>query len=234
MKKDVDVVIAELERTLIGLSSNYQQAVSNLTRLRECVDKDDLTKLLRRGAFMRKLEALLNFSKEHRPEQAVSLMMIDVDHFKRVNDSYGHQTGDLVLERVSQLLLNYLGIHEPSATSPDVAANIAANIAGRYGGEEIIVAFQGSLAKALELAETFRRAVESTTIQTENNAFSITLSIGIASTIDFGFDGLNLISKADEALYSAKKTGRNKTVVQSKLQESAYAQTELRNTLKAA
>src|SRR5206468_883031 len=102
---------------------------------RQCVDTDDLTRLLRRGAFMRKLRSLLETSAAEGRE--VHLMMIDVDHFKRVNDGHGHQTGDVVLERVSELIRGYL--------RPE-------DLAGRYGGEEIIVAIQAQSEVATAIA----------------------------------------------------------------------------------
>jgi diguanylate cyclase (GGDEF)-like protein len=192
----LDVVIVELERSLEVLKQNYQNAVSNLNQLRQCVDTDDLTRLLRRGAFMRKLHALLQISKAEGRE--VLLMMIDVDHFKKVNDGYGHQTGDVVLERVSELIRGFM--------RPE-------DLAGRYGGEEIIVAIQAGDAKAADVAENIRRAVESQRMKsTSHTEFTVTLSVGVASTHTFGFEADVLISKADGALYGAKRTGRNKVV----------------------
>ena len=193
----LEIVIVELERSLAVLNENYQNAVSNLHQLRQCVDTDDLTRLLRRGAFMRKLHNLLQTSKADGRE--VHLMMIDVDHFKKVNDGYGHQTGDIVLERVSELIRGFM--------RPE-------DLAGRYGGEEIIVAIEAGEDRAKEIAENIRRAVESNRMQSKNDQaeFTVTLSVGVASTTLFGFDADALINKADSALYRAKKTGRNKVV----------------------
>jgi diguanylate cyclase (GGDEF)-like protein len=193
----IEVVIAELERNLEVLALNYQSAVSNLNTLRQCVETDDLTRLLRRGAFMNKLSKLLNSSQSEKKE--VHLMMIDVDHFKKVNDGYGHQTGDVVLERVSELIRTYL---RPS------------DLAGRYGGEEIIVAIQGNAMEAAQIAERIRTAVEAHTMVSVSDArkFSITLSVGIASTAVFGSEAQELIAQADAALYNAKHSGRNRVV----------------------
>lgn len=192
----LEVVIAEMERSLAVLEQNHRQAVSNLATLRECVDTDDLTRLLRRGAFMRKLHNLLLSSAEEGKE--VTLMMVDVDHFKGVNDFHGHQTGDVVLEQISDLIKRYL---RPG------------DIAGRYGGEEIIVAVQASEAEAAVVAERIRKAVESHTMVSKSAIeFTVTLSVGVASTPGFGFEAEALIASADAALYRAKGTGRNRVV----------------------
>lgn len=193
----LEVVIAELERSLSVLETNYRKAVSNLNVLRECVETDDLTRLLRRGAFMKKLHSLLNSSEAEGRE--VHLMMIDVDHFKSVNDGYGHQTGDVVLERISELIRRYVRPQD---------------LAGRYGGEEIIVAVQANSSQALEIAENIRRAVEShRMVSTADQAeFQVTLSVGVASTHQIGYGADALIKNADDALYRAKRTGRNKVV----------------------
>jgi diguanylate cyclase (GGDEF)-like protein len=193
----LEVVIAELERSLVIMEANYQKAVSNLSTLRRCVDTDDLTRLLRRGAFMRKLQNLLTDSKAEGRE--VILMMIDVDHFKRVNDGHGHQAGDAVLERVSELVRSYM---RPT------------DLAGRYGGEEIIVAMQATSSEAMAIAEGIRKAVERERVLSPSRVeLSVTLSAGVASTRNFEFEAGVLIERADSALYRAKETGRNRVVM---------------------
>lgn len=192
----LEIVIAELERNLAVLESNYRMAVSNLNNLRQCVETDDLTRLLRRGAFMKKLHNLLSTCEAEGRE--VQVLMIDVDHFKRVNDTYGHQTGDVVLERVSELIKGYL--------RPE-------DLAGRYGGEEIIVAFEGSTMLAKGVAENIRRAVEKHKMKSiSGREFQLTLSMGIASTQMFKYEADVLIGEADAALYRAKDSGRNKVL----------------------
>ena len=164
--------------------------------LRDQVEKDDLTRLLRKNSFLQRLHKLLMESYIEGKE--VHLVMIDLDHFKKVNDTYGHQTGDVVLERVSELIRAYL---RPS------------DIAGRFGGEEIIVAMQSSYEEAVCVAENIRQAVKQNRMksigQGASDHFHVTLSIGIASSHRFGFDGKALIQKADEALYTSKSSGRD-------------------------
>lgn len=192
----LEIVIAELERSLVVLEANYQRAVSNLNVLRQCVDTDDLTRLLRRGAFMSKLHTLLSHSQQHGRE--VHVLMIDVDHFKRVNDTHGHQTGDAVLQKISGLITEYL---RPG------------DLAGRYGGEELIIAMQSGKLEALTIAENIRKAVEAHSMKAKRSELRVTLSAGIASSGDFGHEVDALIERADAALYRAKHDGRNRVEV---------------------
>ena len=193
----LEVVIAELEKSLMVLEANYQKAVSNLGLLRKCVDTDDLTRLLRRGAFMVKLHNLVQKSAAEGRE--VHVMMIDVDHFKNVNDTHGHQTGDVVLQQISELVSRFM--------RPE-------DLAGRYGGEEIIVAMQGGAVEAQAVAERIRSVVESHCMVSRAKVeFQVTLSVGVASSHEFGFEADSLIGSADAALYRAKRAGRNCIIV---------------------
>jgi len=196
----LNVVIDELERSLVVLEASYQSAVSNLNVLRQRVEKDDLTRLLRRDAFMSKLQTLLVRSREEGRD--VQVLMIDVDHFKRVNDTHGHQTGDVVLQRISELVCKYL---QPGG------------LAGRYGGEEIILAMQMGETEALSVAENIRKAVENCRMVARKSGrkFAVTLSAGIASTREFEHEADILIDRADAALYRAKGSGRNRVLTAS-------------------
>jgi diguanylate cyclase (GGDEF)-like protein len=185
----LEVVISELEKSLKVLATN-------LDSLKQCVDTDDLTRLMRRGAFMGRLHNLLHKGGSTKTE--VTIMMIDVDHFKNVNDSHGHQTGDVVLQRISSLINQYM---RPT------------DLAGRYGGEEIIVAMEASESEALVVAESIRKAVAQLSMVSKGAVeFQVTLSVGIASTHEYGFEADTLIGHADAALYDAKRSGRNRTV----------------------
>ncbi|MBI3555735.1 MAG: GGDEF domain-containing protein [Deltaproteobacteria bacterium] len=193
----LEIVITELERSLMVLEANYQKAVSNLSLLRKCVETDDLTRLLRRGAFMVKLHNLVQNSAAEGRE--VHVMMIDVDHFKSVNDTHGHQTGDVVLQQISELVSRFM--------RPE-------DLAGRYGGEEIIVAMQGGKVEAQAVAERIRSVVESHRMVSRAKVeFKVTLSVGVASSHEFGFEADSLIGRADAALYRAKSSGRNCIIV---------------------
>ena len=199
--QDMEAVIAEVERSLEQMQSNYLRVVTNLVELKAKMNKDDLTQLLRRGPFMARFNELLLSSKKEGRE--VNLIMVDLDHFKKVNDTYGHQTGDAVLQRVSELISNYM---RPG------------DLAGRFGGEEIILAIQGSMSQAAGLAENIRRAVAESRIRAagSNEAeLQVTLSMGVASTQVFEFEAERLIGEADAALYRAKRSGRNRVSVAS-------------------
>ena len=190
-RNEMEVVIAELESSLKNLEAKFQL-------LRQCVDTDELTQLLRRGAFMTKLGNLLSSSKKQ--NRNVHVMMIDVDHFKKVNDTYGHQTGDVVLEQVAALVRNYLRPQD---------------LAGRYGGEEIIVAVEADAQDVEVLAEKIRSALEAHKMisKDDHKSFQVTLSMGIASSQKHGYEADTLIGKADSALYRAKHNGRNQVQV---------------------
>ena len=130
-------------------------------------------------------------------------MMIDIDHFKTVNDRYGHQTGDHVLKSLCALL-----IKEVRAT--DVVA--------RYGGEEIVIlTIQTRISDTFSLAEKLRKAVEASTIvpvekSEQEDVIHITVSIGVAGLDPHSFDSQSMIKKADKALYEAKSGGRNRVI----------------------
>ena len=191
---NLEAVIAELENNLATLQLSFKTATANLNVLRQCVETDDLTRLLRRGAFMQKLHNLLAQAKEKKTE--VQLVMVDIDHFKKVNDTHGHQAGDAVLARVSSLIQNYMG---------------AADLAGRYGGEELILAISGDAKTARILAEKIREAIATHAVELQkSSAVRVTVSMGMASTKSFGFDATELVHYADLALYRAKRTGRNR------------------------
>lgn len=141
--------------------------------------------------------------RAHRYKMPFSMMMIDIDHFKAINDRYGHQIGDHVLKSLGKLL-----IKEVRAT--DVVA--------RYGGEEIVIlTVQTNISDTFDLAERLRKAVEaSIMVPVDKNehreAIRITISIGVAGLDQLGFDSQAMITKADMALYQAKDEGRNRVI----------------------
>ncbi|HKB73460.1 MAG TPA: GGDEF domain-containing protein, partial [Burkholderiales bacterium] len=125
-----------------------------------------------------------------------SVMMIDIDHFKAINDRHGHPVGDEVIRNVAELMRGALRLHD---------------VAGRYGGEEFGVVLPGTGAEGAQLiAERIRARIESTVLE-PRNAVRATLSIGVAAfdTLDAGH--MEWIARADRALYAAKESGRNRT-----------------------
>ena len=129
---------------------------------------------------------------------AVSVIMVDIDHFKRLNDRYGHGAGDLCLKRLAALLLAEL------RKTDDLAV--------RYGGEEFLLLLPGlNMVDAIRLAERIRRSIESAAIPNEDSGMSrvVTASFGVAASSPSDLSSAELIAVADQALYAAKSKGRN-------------------------
>jgi len=165
-------------------------------RILELANTDSLTGLLNRRAFMERMEQ--EMSRAQREKKPLSLILADIDHFKGVNDTYGHQIGDLVLQRfVGQLT---------TSTRPY-------DFLGRYGGEEFVVCLPGGDGlQAVSIAERMRRQVEDMKIMLPDDSRSIriTASFGTACySIESGKNIDLLIKSADDALYLAKDKGRN-------------------------
>ena len=133
-----------------------------------------------------------------RHEFPVSLLLTDIDHFKKVNDTYGHPTGDEVLRRVAAIL-------KASARKIDIVA--------RYGGEEFAIVLEATdRVGARQLAERIRQEVEQQTFQSAKGPFKATLSLGVSTYPEDGREKAELIAHSDQCLYAAKHGGRNRTV----------------------
>jgi two-component system, cell cycle response regulator len=165
-------------------------------RIMELANTDPLTGLLNRRAFMERVEQ--EMSRAQREKQPFSLVMADIDHFKSVNDTHGHQIGDLVLQRFADQLT--------ASTRPY-------DLLGRYGGEEFVVCLAGvDGLQAASIAERMCRQVEAMEIMLPDDSRSIriTASFGTASySIESESNIDLLIKRADDALYLAKNKGRN-------------------------
>ncbi|MDL2253075.1 diguanylate cyclase [Ruminococcaceae bacterium OttesenSCG-928-I18] len=158
---------------------------------------DALTGLLNRGAFFSHAQRVFDLALRH--GQPASVLMLDIDHFKRVNDVYGHAAGDLVLEEIARLLPQRLR---------------HTDVCGRYGGEEFCAFLPStSCEDATTVAENIRRSVQSRIFPVMHTSLHITLSIGVASLRPGEDESLaDLVKKADAALYTAKRNGRNRVV----------------------
>ena len=158
---------------------------------------DGLTGLNNRRRFLELVEEAI--ARAERFERRVSILMVDADHFKSVNDNYGHPVGDIVLKKIA-------GVLSQEARRVDVV--------GRFGGEEFIAMLdETNMAGALQVAERMRQEIEQSVIQGEFGRINVTVSMGLATYPDHGDSVSKLIDEADKALYDAKENGRNQVRV---------------------
>jgi diguanylate cyclase (GGDEF)-like protein len=182
--------------TLLRLRKHLEMQNAELERL---ANTDYLTELFNRRYFFHAAQE--KFARANLCGAPISITLIDLDHFKRVNDTYGHLVGDRVLVHVAQLIRAH-------CRSYDVAA--------RYGGEEFIV-LHSSIARqnAYLVAERIRKAVEATPFLRESDEIGVTLSAGVVDT-NSCMDSSRIddvLALADVALYQAKDAGRNRVIV---------------------
>jgi diguanylate cyclase (GGDEF)-like protein/PAS domain S-box-containing protein len=165
-------------------------------QLREESIRDPLTNLYNRRYLEDSLQR--EFARAHRDEYPISVIMADIDHFKRVNDTYGHSVGDEVLQQLSQILLTSFRLED---------------IICRYGGEEFIIVMPSTTVEtAFIRTENFRDTLEKTTMEISGQKVQITLSAGVAVYPLDGSSVEDVINAADRALYQAKSAGRNQVV----------------------
>ncbi len=158
--------------------------------------KDGLTGVFNRRFFEPRLEE--EFQRHRRYNRSLSLIMLDIDHFKHINDTYGHQAGDYILKSISLLV-------EKKIRNVDIFA--------RYGGEEFCCLLpETSLDSAKVVAENIRKQISDETFHFKDKEIRLTLSQGVASLAKDIESAEALLKKADDALYAAKNTGRNKVV----------------------
>ena len=215
LKKFVDTLIAAtqaMEERAVTLESELQRSSNEVNALKtqlEDVRKesltDGLTSVSNRKAFDQEIAAALEEAR--RTGKPVSLVMCDIDHFKKFNDTWGHQTGDQVLKLVANCL-------SENVKGRDMVA--------RFGGEEfVIVLRQTSLDDATLLAEQIRGYVQSKHLVKKSSGDVLgllTVSMGVASSADFD-SAASLIQRADVCLYRAKNTGRNRVVNEDEMAE---------------
>ena len=158
---------------------------------------DRLTGLLNRGTWENLVDA--EYERFRRYGQATSLVMFDIDHFKPVNDTYGHLAGDEVIRHTAEVTRNNIR---------------QSDSAGRYGGEEFgIILPETDAESARVICERIREAIEKSTVSTSAGDIQYTVSMGIAQLTEMPENYMQWMQKADEALYKAKESGRNKVVV---------------------
>ena len=158
---------------------------------------DRLTGLLNRGTWENLVDA--EYERFRRYGQATSLVMFDIDHFKPVNDTYGHLAGDEVIRHTAEVTRNNIR---------------QSDSAGRYGGEEFgIILPETDAESARVICERIREAIENSTVSTTAGDIRYTVSMGIAQLTETPENYMQWMQKADEALYKAKESGRNKVVI---------------------
>jgi two-component system cell cycle response regulator len=165
-------------------------------KMYEAALHDGLTKAFSKRYFLDRLPTEIAYARRH--QTPLSLLMMDVDHFKMVNDTHGHLAGDYVLVVMSQAIMGILRTED---------------LFCRYGGEEFSVLCRGVLLEnAAMLAERLRARVETTLFEYQGKRIPVTISIGVALYVEGAEAGTKLIAEADAALYQAKRSGRNRVV----------------------
>lgn len=197
-----------MQGSIVSLKGSLDQSRREIEQLRQDVVKaredalvDGLTGLTNRRGFDLAIAACL--SESNTSECGPSLLITDIDHFKRVNDTYGHLFGDKVIRAVAHIL-------KANVKGKDTAA--------RYGGEEFVILLPGTpVAGARQLAEKIRKLVEGCRIKrtTDNEAVAkVTISMGVAS-FNSGESAADFVARADAALYASKNGGRNRVTLAS-------------------
>jgi diguanylate cyclase (GGDEF)-like protein len=198
-------------REMLGVIAN-QVAISlqngrMYQALEEQATTDGLTGLVNHRTFQERFAAMLGRADRHKFR--VALILTDIDHFKKINDAYGHPAGDQVLGRVAQIL-------KASARKIDIVA--------RYGGEEFAIVLEGTdRAGARQLAERIRNEVSEQGFEAGKGRFCATLSLGVAVYPDDGRTKQEVIARSDQALYAAKHAGRNRTACHGELDKPVRA-----------
>jgi diguanylate cyclase (GGDEF)-like protein len=192
--------IALLEGIAPLLAVQLEQAL-DLERFRERVDRDPLTGLADRGALDDRMR--LEFDRYDRYRRPVALLVLDLDHFKAVNDTYGHPAGDAVLQNTADLL-------RAGTRQPDLPV--------RFGGEEMVVVLpETTLHYALEVAERIRVSIADAVVNHDGAEIRCTVSIGVSACPECVDDPRSLLRTADDALYEAKRAGRNRVVAAARM-----------------
>ena len=175
---------------VLMLSYKLNQSLESIATI------DGLTSILNRRGLEDAALKMQDMCK--RINLSMTVILIDIDHFKKVNDKYGHLTGDDVLRHIAKVVAGILR---------------ASDVFGRYGGEEFCAFLPNTTeSDAIGLAERIRAGVEANPLKLERGPIKTTISIGVADSVGAGYDFKGLIAAADGALYSAKNSGRNQVV----------------------
>jgi len=209
LAREREASFVELELRVALRTVELQQAKASLERLnRELLHQsqtDSLTGLGNRRHFERLFQQEIR--RAIRAELPLAVLLVDIDHFKAVNDTHGHTLGDECLRCVAEVLRRHV--------------QRAGEVAARYGGEEFVIALPGSDQQAARtLAERIRQEVAGLELQTEQGRLRPSISVGVAVTVPSNLEhGLGLLEDADRALYAAKRGGRNRVCLSDGLPE---------------
>ena len=188
---------AELEQRMLALQREALDLTVKNRMLSEVSSRDSLTGLYNRRFVLEKIDSELNRALRH--GSPMSLLLLDLDHFKRINDTWGHSAGDQVLQGIGRLLRDSCRVYD---------------VPGRYGGEEFCVVLpETKSGNTTAVAERIRQRLAASELPCGAGSITVTASIGIAGTDSADAGVLNpaeLIERADRALYAAKNRGRNR------------------------
>lgn len=194
----IEVAHRAIEERAQNTAHEMVELKENLAAMRIEATTDPLTGIGNRKLFDRRLKELVAVAREEK--QPISIIFVDIDHFKSVNDTFGHQIGDMVLKRVGETLVECVKGRDLSA---------------RYGGEEFVVLLPGTPIKgAYVVAEEIRKTMAEKKLTRKSTGEvlrQITLSLGIAE-LRHNEEADEMVARADAALYTAKRTGRNRTM----------------------
>jgi len=195
--EDFQKLDVEFQKTKRALEIREIEVKSILVQAHELANIDSLTFLPNRRKIIVELQE--EVIRSNRYGTSLSISILDIDHFKKVNDTYGHTTGDEALRSVAARLREHI-------RHPDTI--------GRYGGEEFLIVLPNSKAgAAAKQATRLCEEIRNTQIDANNNLLSVTVSIGIAQFRAGQENWEGFLHRADEALYQAKNNGRNQWVV---------------------
>jgi diguanylate cyclase (GGDEF)-like protein len=193
-----DYIVKPFNPSVVKLRVRNQIQIVNQLRTIECLSMvDQLTNIPNRRSFDERLK--VEWKHAIREHEAISMMIIDLDRFKNVNDTYGHQQGDIVLQTIA-------GVFSKAIKRPS-------DFSARWGGEEFVVLMPNTVLEgAMDVAENLRSEVENTLIpNADGSEIKITISVGVTSFLPSVDDPMEIFfSNADKALYAAKEAGRNR------------------------
>ena len=198
--KPNDDILSLKKELKTQLEIRFLRLIKRYRSNRDLINQDALTGLINRREGHRILDRMAKLS---RPENPLSLVMLDLDHFKAVNDRYGHEAGDLILIEIGEILQSVKDL---------------SGYAFRYGGEEFLLAFYSDYNRAITYADYLRKEIKSQKFLDEK--ITVTVSFGVATTSETQ-NIQDLIKQADEAMYVAKYKGRNKVIGYYDLMESS-------------